>query len=115
MFLMMEITLINILMKTPKITNILWFVINLDNHVPKRLIKISYFLLIKIINFCFKNLIFLFLKKIFIFPWDKNKYFYLEILSVNIWENNKFIDINKIKKIITPYEANLFRIMLIIN
>ncbi len=91
--------------------NVLWFVINLDNYVPKKINKNILFFTNKNNKFLFlRNLIFLFLKKIFIFPWDKNKYFYLEILSVNIWENiNKFIDINKIKKIITPYEGQPFQ------
>ena len=52
--------------------NILWFVINLDNHVPKKINKNILFFTNKNNKFLFlRNLIFLFLKKIFIFPWDK--------------------------------------------
>lgn len=91
--------------------NTLWFVINLDNNIPKKINKNILFFTNKNNKFLFiRNLIFLIIKKIFFYPLDKNKFFYLEILSSNIWKNiNKHININKIKKIITPYEGQPFQ------
>jgi hypothetical protein len=90
---------------------ILWFVINLDNRVPRKIDKNVLFFTNNSNKFVFiKNFIFLIVKKIFFFLWDKNKFFYLEILSEEIWKNiYNSINTAKIKTIVTPYEGQPFQ------
>lgn len=90
---------------------ILWFVVNLDNRPPNKISKNVLFFTNKNDKFVFfKNLVVLIIKKILFFLWDKNKFFYLEVLSENIWKNiNNSVDITKIKTVITPYEGQPFQ------
>jgi len=92
---------------------ILWIVINMDGNQPKKIAK-NIILFNnkskKLINL--KNLIKLLIKKILtIFSKKKlNHFSYHELLSKILWGDIKnIINISKLKKIITPYEAQPFQ------
>ena len=92
---------------------ILWFVVSLDNKVPKKINTNIVLLKNKnpeLINF--KHLIKLIIKKILTFFYKKNlnQFSFLEQFSIIVWENiNNFVDVTKLKKIITPYEGQPFQ------
>ena len=90
---------------------ILWFVINLDKQQPKKIGENILFFTNRNNKFSFfKNLIVLIIKKFLSFFGKKKSFFYLEILSKNIWKNiNNSIDVTRIKEIITPYEGQPFQ------
>jgi hypothetical protein len=93
--------------------NILWIVISLDNQIPKKISKnIALFINNKKGLISVTKLFSNFVKKIFYKLKNKNldNFSYTEELAVLIWSNLKqIVNFSKIKKIITPYEAQPFQ------
>lgn len=94
--------------------NFLWFIISLDGKKPKKLKKnIVLFLHNNLNIFNFFLIFFKFCKIIFINlinSYNKNSFYYLEFLSLQIWEKLKqFVHIDKLRKVIIPYEAQPFQ------